>query len=262
MERKSVLWKPILFVCMVILFIFVVVMGVVIFRKRDKMESQRQTTTASETVVSRQSVLLSEDQKTGFIYGSWGDGYDESAGERNSLGPDCGVVLEYLDCPTVEKLVFGKMATVTVYESNVDSDSAQQKNPFSGCPKLKEIEVEEGSNLLQAKDGLLFKLGSDGKTPCGVEACLPDTEGKVSLPEGVRYINGFHGCTQITSLEIPSTVSTICAGALENMKNCENFFVDKENLYYCDVDGVIYTKDKKQLVAYPAGKKDKKHKGE
>lgn len=44
--------------------------------------------------------------------------------------------------------------------------------------------------------------------------------------------------------------------AFINSPNLRNIFVDDENPYYASVDGVVYTKDFKTLVAYPEGRTD------
>lgn len=42
------------------------------------------------------------------------------------------------------------------------------------------------------------------------------------------------------------------------MQYCEslkNIFVDENNEYFCDIDGVLYSKDKTELILYPRGRK-------
>ena len=64
----------------------------------------------------------------------------------------------------------------------------------------------------------------------------------------------FYGCHQITSVTIPGSLEKIYPGALENMKGCEKYEVDKANPNYTSVDGVLYTKNKEKVIAYPLGK--------
>ena len=40
-----------------------------------------------------------------------------------------------------------------------------------------------------------------------------------------------------------------------NCTSLEGFQVDNENKKYCDVDGVLYTKDTNELICYLEGKK-------
>lgn len=39
-----------------------------------------------------------------------------------------------------------------------------------------------------------------------------------------------------------------------NMRFVHDFKVDKDNDYFCDVNGVLFTKDKKKLIAFPPGR--------
>ena len=82
-----------------------------------------------------------------------------------------------------------------------------------------------------------------------------DTE--IQIPEGITKIASGSIPYGITSVEIPKSVNEI---------ECETFFydedllsitVDPQNPFYCDIDGVLYSKDKKVLVCYPRGREIK-----
>ncbi len=77
----------------------------------------------------------------------------------------------------------------------------------------------------------------------------------VTLSEGVKTIedNAFSMCRHLPSITIPSSVSSIQAGAFFNCVNLTNINIDPANNYYCDVDGVLYNKNKTTLVIYPIG---------
>lgn len=45
-----------------------------------------------------------------------------------------------------------------------------------------------------------------------------------------------------------------CSFAFANNPNLQNIYVDADNPYYTSIDGVVYTKDLKNLVAYPQGR--------
>lgn len=55
----------------------------------------------------------------------------------------------------------------------------------------------------------------------------------------------------IKNLLIPEYVQKIESGYLNGRTAIRNFIVDKNNKYYTCVDGVLFTKDMKRLVAYP-----------
>lgn len=52
---------------------------------------------------------------------------------------------------------------------------------------------------------------------------------------------------------IPASLSYLGAGAFASCQGLESIFVHADNATYCDRDGVVYTKDGKKVVAYPAG---------
>ncbi len=55
----------------------------------------------------------------------------------------------------------------------------------------------------------------------------------------------------VTEVSIEKNVREISNWAFSNSKKITKFEVDDKNPYICDVDGVIYTKDMKELLFYP-----------
>lgn len=58
----------------------------------------------------------------------------------------------------------------------------------------------------------------------------------------------------VTEITIGKNVKEIGTWALENNQHVTAFVVDDANEYFCDVDGVLYTKDMKTLLFYPLAK--------
>ncbi len=58
----------------------------------------------------------------------------------------------------------------------------------------------------------------------------------------------------VTKITIGKNVKTISLWAFENNKKVTAFEVDEENPYFCDLDGVLYSKDMKTLLFYPLGR--------
>lgn len=64
----------------------------------------------------------------------------------------------------------------------------------------------------------------------------------------------FYGCSSITAVRIPESVLDIGYYAFCNCKNLKVISVDKNNQSYSnDEFGVLYNKDKTELIQYPAG---------
>lgn len=220
-----------------------------------KLQKQAETDVLSAEIsyVDKPDPIFHLDEKTGFIHGDWEkNGYYSYFDQEK----ECGVYLEGLKDPDVSELIFGKYCVAVYNESEQEGEEPINKNPFAGCPKLREISVEDGARWMTVKDGMLLAATDDGRDIKGVFACVPATTGEIKVPDGAGFVGGFNGCRQIKKLSIPSSVKNIGDGELGNMSACTEFTVDADNRYYCSIEGVIYTKDKKELVAYPAGKKD------
>ena len=130
-------------------------------------------------------------------------------------------------------------------------------NNLKGCKNLEQVEVEDGNDSLSSEDGILYKLVKNRKS---VYACPMKRRGVVKLPEKVDCIwaCAFYGCDQITEVEISNSVRGIGNHAFGNMQSCKSIKAMADNPYYTSEDGVLYTKNMKILVAFPAGKKIEK----
>ena len=80
---------------------------------------------------------------------------------------------------------------------------------------------------------------------------------EIILPEGVEEV--LYGCMDSCGAKrvtLPATVRLVEPGAFVNAFWLENIEVSPDNPWYASVDGVLYTKDKTTLVAYPPGRED------
>ena len=77
----------------------------------------------------------------------------------------------------------------------------------------------------------------------------------VTIGEGVQNIqnDAFSNCRSIHELTIPSSVISIDEASFFRCSSLTAFHVDPANANYCDVDGVLYNKDKTLLLAYAFG---------
>lgn len=87
---------------------------------------------------------------------------------------------------------------------------------------------------------------------CGCE-CLAE----LTLSNNLTTIgtSAFLTCKSLKNVTIPSSVTSIGAQTFSGCSSLTSITVSSDNTKYSSADGVLFTKDKTQLVQYPGGKK-------
>ena len=70
----------------------------------------------------------------------------------------------------------------------------------------------------------------------------------------------FTSCDKLKTIPIPPLVDFVTENTFRYCSNLEKIEVDSKNIKYCSEDGVLFSKNKKELLIYPAGKTDKIYK--
>lgn len=129
---------------------------------------------------------------------------------------------------------------------------------FKNCSALTKVVMSSSVNM-----GNLAFSGCTALKNITAPIWLPglDKTQKVSftVSSGVQSIaeNAFSGCTGLTGMAIPGSVTSIGVGAFAGCTALTGITIAAGNNYYSDVNGVLYNNDKTQLVCYPAGRTDK-----
>lgn len=66
--------------------------------------------------------------------------------------------------------------------------------------------------------------------------------------------NAFYGCSEVTSIDLPYSVLRILNDAFRGCSGLQKFTVNENNQSYKDVDGILFSKDNRMLIKYPAKK--------
>ena len=183
------------------------------------------------------------------------------------------------------------LTKITLPASLKESPSTAEFNGYTSAQNLREIAVAAGNTAFKSVDGVL--LSADGKKliaypngKAGSPSTNPAYQGVTGqpaasvykIPDGVESIeqaafaqvngltaielNGvkklakgaFDKAVKLRNVLLGPSVDTIEDGAFGGNNDLAAFDVDSANPNYTADNGVIYTKNKEELVLFPAGK--------
>ena len=115
---------------------------------------------------------------------------------------------------------------------------------FAGCSSLVNIEIPE--EVINIED-------------YAFEGCSSLIN--INIPENVTNIGerAFWKCSSLESINIPAGITNIGERAFYGCSSLQYFNVDENNEIYASEDGILFDKEKTELIKYPAGKKDVKN---
>lgn len=122
---------------------------------------------------------------------------------------------------------------------------------FYNCSSLMEIKVSGNNDTYCDIDGVLFS-----KDKKKLILCPNGKAGSYIIPDGVSTIvsRAFKWCVRLTSITIPASITSIENHAFEWCSKLTAIKVNSNNKSYCDIDGVLFSKDKKKLILCLKGK--------
>ena len=183
------------------------------------------------------------------------------------------------------------LTTITLPASIQDLPTTKEANGFTSATNLTAIKVDPANTNFKDEDGVV--LTKDGKTlvaypfarqgvanaaynvtdptkPTGKVYTIPasvETIGKGAFAKAkeitavqlnnVKKISegAFYSVRYLRNVELGASVETIEDGAISDTPDLSRFTVDNNNPNYtADAEGVIYTKNKEELVLYPSGR--------
>lgn len=182
------------------------------------------------------------------------------------------------------------LTTINLPASIQDLPTSEEANGFTGASALTAIKVDPSNGFYKDIDGVV--LTKDGKTlvtypykrdgvlnptyngttaqHLGMVYKIPDgvetlAKGSFALVNEVTAIHlndvktiekgAFYATRNLRNIELGASVETIQDGAISGTPDLTRFDVASNNPnYIADNEGVIYTKNKEELVLFPAGK--------
>ena len=134
---------------------------------------------------------------------------------------------------------------------------------FKNYDNLENIFVNAQNEDYCDIDGVLFSLNYETKTPYSL-IFYPRAKSNTTyqIPEGINHLEfaAFYKCSNLINLNVPKSIESFPVVGWWDEKcweysNIENINVSSENETYSSVDGVLFNKDKTELILYPAGKR-------
>ena len=91
--------------------------------------------------------------------------------------------------------------------------------------------------------------------------CSCENLTSITIPGSVTSIGNyaFERCESLTSVIIPDSVTSIGSSAFFDCVSLKSIEVSGNNKNYTSLDGVLFNKDKTELITYPAGKTDSEY---
>ena len=194
------------------------------------------------------------------------DTYGHMYALKNGFTDEACLLTNELDDGTLEITKYAGNSATYVIPGEIDGKKVTEigDSAFKGCTELTSITIPDGvigigNNAFSGCTSLETVTIPASVTYVGNSAFYGCTSLKsVTVPESVTYIGGyaFAECYSLKYADIPANVTGIGASPFYNCRSLENINTDEANKWYTTVDGVLYDKDKTELINYPAGKKD------
>jgi len=163
-------------------------------------------------------------------------------------GKDTHVVIPAdLEIRAIGDYVFSHSPVVSVA---IPRDVETIGNCFSDCYNIQSVTVDRDNKNFASEDGVLFN-----KDMTGIIYYPRGKTGPYTVPNGVVIVgNLFSGCTALTSITIPASVTNLGDYAFSGCTSLASIAVDRGNKNYTAVDGVLFSKDMTKLLWFPQGK--------
>ena len=140
-------------------------------------------------------------------------------------------------------------------------------NAFERCKSLTSIMIPD--NVASIGDMAFARCTSltnvtipDSVTSIGDYAFYGCTSlASITIPDGVTWIGeeAFAWCSSLASIMLPESVTSIGEKAFCWCSALTTIYVAEANKFYSSVDGVLFNKDKTELICYPPSKVDESY---
>ena len=194
----------------------------------------------------------------GVLYNKYGDALVRyPAGKKDSFISIPKTITRILsgafsDCENLTSIVIPNSVSsigTSVFANCINLTDVTLPDSFFYIPEKGFYNCSSLTNIIIPKDVRTIEEAA-------FEKCVSLTS--VIIPASVTTIDkkAFYGCSKLREINIPAQVDNIHGEAFGSCAELKNITVSESNAKYKDINGVLYTKDGKELVLYPRGKTD------
>lgn len=138
---------------------------------------------------------------------------------------------------------------------------------FANCENLEEIKIPESVTVINTG---AFS-GCKNLTEITLPESITDIENstfygckslkEIAVPDGVKNIGGsaFSECTGLEKITLSDSVENIYISAFNGCTALMSIDVPESNTYYSSIDGILFNKDKSEIVRYCTALSDKSY---
>ena len=193
---------------------------------------------------------------------TWTEAPENSEYGKLLYSGSCGenVTWALYDSGTLEISGTGAMEDYCDYSTDVPTWTDVPWKDYKS--EITEVIIEDG----------VTSVGADAFRDCGnlISLALPDSVTRIGewafsycgslteiqLPSALHSIGmgAFNGCSSLTSIMLPAAITSIGTGVFQECTKLAEILTDEGNTAYASVDGILFNKDKTELICYPAAK--------
>ncbi len=148
----------------------------------------------------------------------------------------------------VEKFKACKLCTNEISEDAEYTDIFTVEEGALSC-------VDDNTELLSGAWTIPTSVGGSDVTSIAVSAfSYADSLTALVIPESIVSIGDYalNSCTALESLSLPASLTTLGRDVFLRCANLSTILVSPSNPNYSAEDGILYNKDKTELIAYPS----------
>lgn len=206
---------------------------------------------AEESVVVQekyQPKLIEENDYAGFVLSDGTIGISGYTGSEANL-----IIPDELNGKAVTKIMGGAFSNNQKLESVVIPAGITKidGNPFWSCFNLSSIKVDDPESNFEFVDGAFFC-----KEPKRLITYLTTNEAETyTIPDGTCELEYyvFYGNQFLKTISIPDSVEAMDMNPFMGCVSLTTIKISPDNPKYAIMDGVMFRKEDKALIAYPSG---------